>query len=88
MSSTNYLQKLSDEQYNAIVKEGNVLLTAIPGSGKTRTLTNKVLYEFDEQETPEARCSHYCDKIEADLQAKIYQDKGMHYTSYSSNLLH
>lgn len=39
-----------------------------------------LLFEFDEQETPEAKCSHYCDKIEADLQAKIYQDKGMHHS--------
>ena len=39
-----------------------------------------LLYEFDERETPEAKCSHYCDKIEADLQAKIYQDKGMHHS--------
>ena len=39
-----------------------------------------LLYEFDEQETPEAKYSHYCDKIEADLQAKIYQDKGMHHS--------
>ncbi len=36
-----------------------------------------LLYEFVEQETPEAKFSHYCDKIEADLQAKIYQDEGM-----------
>ena len=34
-----------------------------------------LLHEFDEQETLEARFSHYCDKIEADLQAKIYQEK-------------
>jgi putative hydrolase of HD superfamily len=39
-----------------------------------------LLYEFDKQETPEAKYSHYCDKIEADLQAKIYQDKGLHHS--------
>lgn len=36
-----------------------------------------LLYEFDEQKTPEAKFAHYCDKIEADLQAKVYQDKGL-----------
>ena len=42
------LQKLSDEQKNAIMSDNNILLTAIPGSGKTRTLTNKVLKEIQE----------------------------------------
>lgn len=39
-----------------------------------------LLYEFDDRKTPEAKFAHYCDKIEADLQAKIYQDKGMHHS--------
>ena len=50
------------------------------GDLKERDNLLALLYEFDEQETPEERCSHYCDKIEADLQAKIYQDKGMHHS--------
>ena len=45
MSNTSYLQKLSEEQYNAIISDKKILLTAIPGSGKTRTLTNKILFE-------------------------------------------
>ena len=48
------------------------------GNLKEKDSLLNLLFEFDEQETPEAKCSHYCDKIEADLQAKIYQDKGMH----------
>lgn len=39
-----------------------------------------LLYEFDDQKTPEAKCAHYCDKIEADLQSKIYQEKGLHHS--------
>ena len=39
-----------------------------------------LLYEFDEHVTSESKFAYYCDKIEADLQAKIYQDKGMHHT--------
>lgn len=50
------------------------------GNLKQKDSLLSLLYEFDEQETPEARNSHYCDKIEADLQAKIYQDKGMHHS--------
>lgn len=50
------------------------------GNLKEKDSLLTLLYEFDEQATPEAKCSHYCDKIEADLQAKIYQDKGMHHS--------
>ena len=50
------------------------------GNLKEKDSLLTLLFEFDEQETPEAKCSHYCDKIEADLQAKIYQDKGMHHS--------
>lgn len=45
-------------------------------------LTNKkyltdLIFEFDEHQTDESLFSYYCDKIEADIQAKVYQDKGM-----------
>lgn len=35
-----------------------------------------LLLEFDEHETKEAKFAYLCDKIEADIQAKVYQDKG------------
>ena len=35
---------------------------------------------IDEHETLEAIHSYYIDKIEADLQSKIYLDKGMHHS--------
>lgn len=35
-----------------------------------------LIFEFDEEETREAKFAHYCDKLEADIQAKIYQDEG------------
>ena len=35
-----------------------------------------LLIEFDARETPEAIFAHRCDKLEADLQAKVYQDMG------------
>ena len=38
--------ELNEEQISAIKHEGNVLLTACPGSGKTRTLTYKLAYEL------------------------------------------
>lgn len=35
-----------------------------------------LLYEFDEKITKEAIFAHHCDKLEADIQAKVYQDMG------------
>jgi ATP-dependent DNA helicase UvrD/PcrA len=40
------LEGLNDEQREAVIADGNVLLTACPGSGKTRVLTYKVGYEL------------------------------------------
>lgn len=37
------------------------------------------IFEFDKRETNEAKFAYYCDKLEADLQAKIYQDMGCHH---------
>lgn len=39
------LDKLNDEQKLAVQQEGNVLLTACPGSGKTRVIIHKLAYE-------------------------------------------
>ena len=35
-----------------------------------------LLLEFDSRETNEAQFAYLCDKLEADIQAKIYQDSG------------
>jgi putative hydrolase of HD superfamily len=35
-----------------------------------------LLFEFDEHKTKEANFAYLCDKIEADIQAKVYQDQG------------
>lgn len=39
-----------------------------------------LLLEFDAKKTKEAKFAHLCDKIEADIQSKIYQDKGRHHS--------
>ncbi|KAA0990900.1 UvrD-helicase domain-containing protein [Dyadobacter aurulentus] len=39
--------KLSDEQRAAVVQSGHVVLTACPGSGKTRVLIHKLAFELD-----------------------------------------
>lgn len=40
-------KELNDEQIEAIKREGNVLLTACPGSGKTRVLIQKLAYKLE-----------------------------------------
>lgn len=40
----------------------------------------ETLFEFDAKFTNEARFAYYCDKIDADLQSKFYQDSGLHHT--------
>lgn len=39
-----------------------------------------LMLEFDERKTPEAKFAYYCDKMEADIQAKVYQDKGFQHS--------
>ena len=39
-----FLDKLNPQQRQVCVNEGNILLKACPGSGKTRTLTYKLAY--------------------------------------------
>ncbi|REC44601.1 UvrD-helicase domain-containing protein [Chryseobacterium pennipullorum] len=41
------LKGLNKQQVTAIEAVGNILLTACPGSGKTRTLTHKIAYELE-----------------------------------------
>lgn len=37
-----------------------------------------LLIEFDEHNTKESKFAYLCDKIEADIQSKVYQDMGCH----------
>lgn len=39
-----------------------------------------LLQEFDGVKTKEAIFAYYCDKLEADIQSKIYQDMGYHHS--------
>ena len=52
----------------------------IPREQKIDLQKNEVYYdllkEFDQKKTKEAVFAYHCDKIEADIQAKIYQDMG------------
>ena len=77
MSNIRYLQKLSEEQYNAIKSEDNILLTAIPGSGKTRTLTNKILYEYSEEEYKKIIAITYTNRASEEMEERIINQIGI-----------
>ena len=42
-------RNLNEEQISAVKEEGNVMICACPGSGKTRVLTRRIAYEIDEK---------------------------------------
>ena len=44
IDNISFLDKLNPQQKQVCIDEGNILLKACPGSGKTRTLTYKIAY--------------------------------------------
>lgn len=42
-----------------------------------RQKLKSIIFEFDERKTKEARFAFYCDKLDADLQAKLYDEEGL-----------
>ena len=55
--------------------EHSAMIKAV-GKLSDNTKILEMLYEFDERKTKESKYAHYCDKLEADIQAKVYQDMG------------
>lgn len=55
--------------------EHKAIIEVIGNLSKQNDMVNSI-FEFDMQETNEAKFAHYCDKLEADIQAKVYQDMG------------
>lgn len=51
METMTFLDKLNSQQREVCINEGNVLLQACPGSGKTRTLTYKLAYLVEKDVT-------------------------------------
>ena len=52
----------------------------ILGDLYTKDELYNLLLEFDEHKTKEANFAYLCDKLEADIQSKVYQDKGCQHT--------
>ncbi len=59
--------------------EHKAMISAIGNLCDKRNLI-EALFDFDEQISKESLFAHFCDKIEADLQSKFYQDSGLHHS--------
>lgn len=62
-------------------KIGHVAVEKIFSSLVEKDEYKKLIFEFDERETKEAKFAYFCDKLEADLQARIYDLEGKIQTS-------
>lgn len=59
--------------------EHEAIIDVIGNLTKNQEMINSI-FEFDDKKTNNAKFSHYCDKLEADIQSKIYQDMGCHHS--------
>lgn len=71
-----FMQSLSKEQFDAIVASGSVLLTAIPGSGKTRSLINKIIYEYDKDDGAYIIAITYTRRAASEIEDRIQENLG------------
>ena len=55
---------------------GTIAVEKIVGNMKKKNLIKSLIDEFNERTTPEAQFAYFCDKMEADLMAKKYQNEG------------
>lgn len=56
--------------------EGHKAVHRIFGELLPAATIEKLILEFDERKTKEAKFAYQCDKVECDVQAKLYGDKG------------
>lgn len=50
------------------------------GNLKEKDYMYSLLCDFDKKDSKEAKYAYYCDKIQADLKSKVYQDNGLHHS--------
>ena len=58
------------------MKKEHIAMQEIIGDLNEKDDLLDLLIEFDDHNTKEAKFAYLCDKIEADIQAKVYQDMG------------
>ena len=67
--------KTKEEKCNI---EHKAMIEVVGNLSSKKEILNQ-LFDFDLQENNNAKFAHYCDKLEADIQSKIYQDMGCHH---------
>lgn len=71
-----FIQSLNKEQFEAITSPDSILLTAIPGSGKTRSLINKVIFEYDENDNRFIVAITYTRRAANEIEDRIQEQLG------------
>ena len=71
-----FLQTLSNEQLDAIKSTNSILLTAIPGSGKTRSLINKIIFEYNESDSTYIFAITYTKRAAYEIEDRIQENLG------------
>lgn len=64
-----------DPNYTQKANLGHKAVKQIFGNLNNSINIEKLIYEFDEKTTPEAQFAYCCDKLEADIQCKIYDSQ-------------
>lgn len=72
---------IGDLTFKEITKEekekiGHDAIEKILSGLKTGQEIKEIILEFDKRETDEAKFAYYCDKLECDLQCKLYDEAG------------
>ena len=67
-----YFQMSKEEKQ----KLGHEAIIKVLGNLSDKEKIKAIIHEFDERKTKEAIFAYYCDKLEADLQSKIYDLEG------------
>lgn len=68
---------ISEEEIEEL--EHRAMIDAL-GNLKEKDYMFSLLCDFDKKNSKEAKYAYYCDKIQADLKSKVYQDNGLHHT--------
>jgi len=58
------------------VKIGHEAVSKVLGELAVKDKITNIINEFDERKTNEALFAHYCDKLECDIQSKLYDLEG------------
>lgn len=75
-----------DEQKQKLKKEGEKAVLAIFKNFVAKDVYFKLIHDFDTLATPEAVFARKCDKLESDLQARLYSDGGYMDLKYADDI--